>query len=74
MQVISKMCLDNSLFNFGIKSHQAPPPTHLVLFVVRRIPAQEVLISENENVSEFKVAKKLSRRSPRERNLYVTLD
>ena len=52
MQVISKMCLDNSLFNFGIKSHQAPPPTHLVLFVVRRIPAQEVLISENENVSE----------------------
>ena len=48
MQVISEMCLDN----FGIKTHQAPPPTHLVLFVVRRIPAQDLLISENKNVSE----------------------
>ena len=34
MQVISEMCLDNSLFHFGIKTHQAPPPTDLVLFVV----------------------------------------
>ena len=48
MQVISKICLDNSLFHFAIKPHQAPPPTHLVLFVVRRIPAQEVLIKSEQ--------------------------
>ena len=46
------MCLDNSLFHFGIQTHPAPPPTHLVLFVVHRIPAEEEIISENENISE----------------------
>ena len=46
------MCLDTSLFHFGIKTHPAPPPTQLVLFVVHRMSALEVLISENENVSE----------------------
>ena len=52
MEVISEMCLDNSSFHFGIKTHQAPPPTDLVLFVVCRIPAQKLLISENKNGSE----------------------
>ena len=68
MQVISKMCLDNSLFHFGIKSHQAPPPTHLVLFVVRRIPAQELLISENKNVSE---TLKISQGDPQEKEIWM---
>ena len=44
--------MDNLSFHFGIKTHPAPPPTHLVLFVVHRMPALEVLIAENENVRE----------------------
>ena len=65
------MLTNQRVFHFGIKTHQAPPPTHSVLFVVRRIPAQELLISENKNVSE---TLKISQRSSRERNLDVTLD
>ena len=46
------MFMDDSFFHIGIKTHPAPPPTQLVLFVVHRMPALEVLIAENENVSE----------------------
>ena len=48
--MIFKMFMDDSFFHIGIKTHPAPPPTHLVLFVVHRISALEVPISENENV------------------------
>ena len=62
------MFMDNSFFHIGIKTHPAPPPTHLVLFVVHRISALEVLISENENVSDFKMAKN-SQGDPQEKEI-----
>ena len=46
MKDISKMITDNLLFHLGIKTHPAPTSTHSVLFVVHRIPEQEVLISD----------------------------
>ena len=71
MKDISKMFMDNLLFHFGIKTHPAPTSTHSVLFVVHRIPEQEVLISDKWKCEwKFKVTKN-SQGDPQENEIWM---